>query len=88
MQASASRTGWRTPADAYGTTVIGAAKAAATRLNALDPAVATYAPNQSSAEGLQQALKAQGKNYDAGLVEKEFAASWKGGSALKMDDLV
>jgi len=38
---------------------------------------------------LQQVLKAQGKNYDAGFVEKQFQASWKGGSTqLKMEDLV
>jgi len=38
---------------------------------------------------LQQALKAQGRNYDAGFVETEFNASWKGGAtALKVEDLV
>jgi tetratricopeptide (TPR) repeat protein len=45
--------------------------------------------NPRSLFGLQQALKAQGKNYDAGFVEKQFQASWKGGSTqLKLDDLV
>ncbi len=45
--------------------------------------------NPRSLYGLQQALKAQGKDYDAGFVEKQFNASWKGGSnSLKMDDLV
>jgi tetratricopeptide (TPR) repeat protein len=44
--------------------------------------------NPRSLFGLQQALKAQGRNYDAGFVEKQFQASWKGGSGLKMDDLV
>jgi hypothetical protein len=39
--------------------------------------------------GLQQALKAQGKEYDAGFVQKQLQASWKGGSTqLKLDDLV
>jgi ABC-type branched-subunit amino acid transport system substrate-binding protein len=45
------------PDNAYGTTVIGAAKGAAMRANATDPAVVTYAPNVSTADGLQQALK-------------------------------
>jgi tetratricopeptide (TPR) repeat protein len=45
--------------------------------------------NPRSLFGLQQALKAQGRNYDAGFVEKEFNTSWKGGSTpLKMEDLV
>ncbi len=45
--------------------------------------------NPRSLFGLQQALQAQGKNYDAGFVEKQFQASWKGGSTpLKMEDLV
>ena len=44
--------------------------------------------NPRSLFGLQQALKAQGKNYDAGFVEKQFQASWKGGNTLKMEDLV
>jgi hypothetical protein len=45
--------------------------------------------NPRSLFGLQQALKAQGKEYDAGFVEKQLQASWKGGSTqLKLDDLV
>jgi Flp pilus assembly protein TadD len=44
--------------------------------------------NPRSLFGLRQALKAQGRDYDAGFVEKEFQASWKGGSSLKMEDLV
>jgi hypothetical protein len=38
---------------------------------------------------LQEALKKQGRDYDAGFVEKQFQSSWKGGTAtLKMQDLV
>ena len=45
--------------------------------------------NPRSLFGLQQALKAQGLNYDAGFVEKQFQASWKGGSVqLTVIDLV
>jgi tetratricopeptide (TPR) repeat protein len=45
--------------------------------------------NPRSLFGLQQALKAQGRNYDAGFVEAQFNASWKGGATgLKMEDLV
>ena len=45
--------------------------------------------NPRSLFGLQQALKAQGRNYDAGFVEKEFRNSWKGtGPQLKTEDLV
>jgi tetratricopeptide (TPR) repeat protein len=45
--------------------------------------------NPRSLYGLQQALKAQGKEYDAGFVQKQLEASWKGGSTqLKLDDLV
>jgi len=45
--------------------------------------------NPRSLFGLQQALKAQGKDYDAGFVQKQFEASWKGESAeLKLEDLV
>ena len=44
--------------------------------------------NPRSLFGLQQALKAQGKDYDAGFVGKQFQTSWKGGNTLKMDDLV
>jgi tetratricopeptide (TPR) repeat protein len=45
--------------------------------------------NPRSLFGLQQALKAQGKEYDAGFVQKRLQASWKGGATqLKLDDLV
>jgi len=45
--------------------------------------------NPRSLYGLQQALKKQGRDYDAGFVEKQFNTSWKGGAnTLKMDDLV
>ena len=45
--------------------------------------------NPRSLFGLEQALKAQKRDYDAGFVQKEFEASWKGGSTpLKVDDLV
>jgi hypothetical protein len=37
--------------------------------------------------GLQQALKAQNRNYDAGFVETQFHDSWKGGE-VKVEDLV
>jgi tetratricopeptide (TPR) repeat protein len=45
--------------------------------------------NPRSLFGLREALKAQGKDYDAVFVQNQFEASWKGGTtALKMDDLV
>ena len=45
--------------------------------------------NPRSLFGLQQALKAQGKEYDAGFIERQFRSSWKGGAtALKIEDLV
>ncbi len=45
--------------------------------------------NPRSLFGLQQALKAQKRDYDAGFVEKQFQVSWKGGkSQLKLTDLV
>jgi tetratricopeptide (TPR) repeat protein len=45
--------------------------------------------NPRSLFGLQQALKAQGRDYDAGFVETEFRDSWKGGeNQLKVEDLV
>ena len=45
--------------------------------------------NPRSLFGLQQALKAQGKEYDAAFVQKQLKASWKTPSApLKLDDLV
>jgi hypothetical protein len=45
--------------------------------------------NPRSLFGLQQTLKAQGKDYDASFVQKQLQAAWKGGSTqLKLDDLV
>jgi tetratricopeptide (TPR) repeat protein len=44
--------------------------------------------NPRSLFGLEQALKAQDKGYDAGFVKKQFDASWKGATAPKVDDLV
>ncbi|HEY6768207.1 MAG TPA: hypothetical protein VI386_25920 [Candidatus Sulfotelmatobacter sp.] len=45
--------------------------------------------NPRSLFGLHQALLAQKHDYDAGFVQKQFEASWKGGSqSLKLDDLV
>ena len=43
--------------------------------------------NPRSLFGLQHALKAQKKDYDAGFIETQFHASWKGG-AVKLEDLV
>jgi len=43
--------------------------------------------NPRSLFGLQQALKAQNRNYDAGFVEGEFHDSWTGGE-VKIEDLV
>ena len=44
--------------------------------------------NPRSLFGLEQALKAQGKSYDAGFVRKQFDASWKGTARPTVDDLV
>jgi tetratricopeptide (TPR) repeat protein len=45
--------------------------------------------NPRSLYGLQQALLAQNRKYDAGFVGKEFSASWKGDAkGLKLEDLV
>jgi Tfp pilus assembly protein PilF len=44
--------------------------------------------NPRSLFGLQQALLQQKRDYDAGFVQKQFEASWKGKAALKIDDLV
>lgn len=44
--------------------------------------------NPRSLFGLQQALKAQGRDYDAGFVQDQFRNSWKGENlALKLEDL-
>ncbi len=45
--------------------------------------------NPRSLWGLHQSLLQQKRDYDAGFIQKEFEASWKGGAtALKLDDLV
>jgi len=45
--------------------------------------------NPRSLFGLHEALKAQGRDYDAGFVQDQFRSSWKGGQAeLKVEDLV
>jgi len=45
--------------------------------------------NPRSLFGLQQALKADKRDYDAGFVEKQFLESWKGGNTqLNIADLV
>jgi tetratricopeptide (TPR) repeat protein len=45
--------------------------------------------NPRSLYGLHEALKAQKRDYDAGFIQKQFDASWKGtGPALKIEDLV
>jgi len=45
--------------------------------------------NPRSLFGLHQSLLQQKRDYDAGFVQKQFDAAWKGGpQALKLDDLV
>ena len=45
--------------------------------------------NPRSLFGLQQALKAESKEYDAGFVQRQLESSWKGRTTLlKLDDLV
>jgi tetratricopeptide (TPR) repeat protein len=45
--------------------------------------------NPRSLWGLHQSLVEQKRDYDAGFIQKEFEASWKGGKqALTVDDLV
>jgi tetratricopeptide (TPR) repeat protein len=45
--------------------------------------------NPRSLWGLHQSLVKQQRDYDAGFIQKEFEASWKGGKqALTLDDLV
>jgi len=44
--------------------------------------------NPRSLFGLEQALKAQEKAYDAGFVRKQFDASWKGAARPTVRDLV
>jgi len=46
-------------------------------------------PRGSAAcSGLEQALKAQDRTYDAGFVRKQFDANWKGAVRPTVDDLV
>jgi tetratricopeptide (TPR) repeat protein len=44
--------------------------------------------NPRSLFGLEEALKAQEKAYDAGFVRKQFDANWKGATRPTIDDLV
>ena len=45
--------------------------------------------NPRSLFGLQQSLLQQKRDYDAGFIQKQFDAAWKGSpQALKLDDLV
>ena len=44
--------------------------------------------NPRSLFGLRESLKAQGKNYDAGFIDKQLTAAWKGVMPLKMEDLI
>jgi Flp pilus assembly protein TadD len=44
--------------------------------------------NPRSLWGLRQTLLQQKRDYDAGFVQKQFEAQWKGTAALKVDDLV
>jgi tetratricopeptide (TPR) repeat protein len=44
--------------------------------------------NPRSLFGLEEALKAQDRAYDAGFVRKQFDASWKGAARPTVDDLV
>jgi hypothetical protein len=45
--------------------------------------------NPRSLFGLHQTLMQQKRDYDAGFIQKQFDASWKGGAtALKLEDLV
>jgi tetratricopeptide (TPR) repeat protein len=45
--------------------------------------------NPRSLYGLREALKVQGREYDAGFVQKQFQSAWKGTqSSLKVEDLV
>jgi tetratricopeptide (TPR) repeat protein len=44
--------------------------------------------NPRSLFGLEQALKAQGRAYDATFVRRQFDASWKGAAPPRVEDLV
>ena len=50
--------------------------------------LARHPRNPRSLFGLEQALKAQEKTYDAGFVRKQFDANWKGATRPTVDDLV
>jgi hypothetical protein len=50
--------------------------------------LARHPRNPRSLFGLEQALKAQEKTYDAGFVRKQFDANWKGSTRPSVDDLV
>jgi tetratricopeptide (TPR) repeat protein len=50
--------------------------------------LALHPRNPRSLFGLEQALKAMDKAYDAGFVRKQFDASWKGVKRPVVDDLV
>jgi tetratricopeptide (TPR) repeat protein len=50
--------------------------------------LAIHPRNPRSLFGLEQALKAQDRNYDAGFVRKQFDANWKGAARPTVDDLV
>jgi tetratricopeptide (TPR) repeat protein len=43
--------------------------------------------NPRSLFGLREALKAQGRGYEAQFVDKQFQAAWKSTTALKLEDL-
>jgi tetratricopeptide (TPR) repeat protein len=50
--------------------------------------LAIHPRNPRSLFGLEQALKAMDKTYDAGFVRKQFDANWKGAARPTVDDLV
>jgi tetratricopeptide (TPR) repeat protein len=50
--------------------------------------LAIHPRNPRSLFGLEQALKAMDKPYDAGFVRKQFDANWKGPARPTVDDLV
>ena len=50
--------------------------------------LARHPRNPRSLFGLEQALKAMDKAYDAGFVRKQFDANWKGPARPTVDDLV
>ena len=44
--------------------------------------------NPRSLFGLREALKAQGRGYDAQFVDKQFQSAWKSPTPLKAEDLI